>query len=96
MIQEEMKTRRDIYEQDALAWVLYQTHRYAEARQASEKALELNTPEPAFYYHAGMIASALGDASAARKHLERALALNANFDPKQAAVARAALKEVSR
>jgi tetratricopeptide (TPR) repeat protein len=96
MIREEMKTRRDIYEQDALAWVLYQTKRYAEAKEASEKALELGTPEPGFYYHAGMISAALGDASTARKHLEHALSLNPNFDPKQAAAARAALKEVTQ
>ena len=61
MIKEEMKTRRDIYEHDALAWVLYQNKQYAEARQASDKAIELGTPEPAFYYHAGMIALALDD-----------------------------------
>ncbi len=96
MIREEMKTRRDIYEHDALAWVLYQNKQYAEARQASEKALELGTPDPAFYYHAGMIALALGDGDSARKHLERALALNPNFDPKQAAIARGALKEVAK
>jgi tetratricopeptide (TPR) repeat protein len=93
MIKEEMKTRRDIYEQDALAWVLYQSKQYAEARQASDKALELNTPEPAFHYHAGMISLALGDRENAREHLERALSLNPNFDPKQAAMARARLAE---
>jgi tetratricopeptide (TPR) repeat protein len=96
MVHEEMKTRRDIYEQDALAWVLYQSKQYAEAQKASEKALELGTPEPNFYYHAGMISAALGDSAAARKHLERALALNPNFDLKQAAAARAALKEVAQ
>ncbi len=96
MVREEMKTRRDIYEQDALAWVLYQNKQYAEAGKAAAKALELGTPEPAFYYHAGMIAAALGDSSAARKHLEHALALNPNFDLKQAGIARAALKEVSK
>jgi tetratricopeptide (TPR) repeat protein len=93
MIKEEMKTRHDIYEHDALCWVLYQNKQYAEAKQASEKALELNTPEPAFHYHAGMIALALGDRDASRQHLERALALNPNFDPKQAAQARAALAQ---
>jgi tetratricopeptide (TPR) repeat protein len=96
MVREEMKTRRDIYEHDALAWVLYQSKQYAEARQASDKALELNTPEPVFHYHAGMIALALGDREASRKHLERALALNPNFDPKQAARARASLAELTK
>ena len=76
MIQEEMKTRRDIYEHDALAWVLYQSRQYAEARQASEKALELHTPEPGFYYHAGMIARAgrsrgCAQASGTRARVER-------------------------
>ena len=65
---------------------------YAEARQASDKALELGTPEPAFYYHAGMIAAAMGDPAAARKHLEHALSLNPNFDPKQAALAHARME----
>ncbi len=96
MIREEMKTRRDIYEHDALAWVLYQSKQYAEAKKASAKALELGTPEPAFYYHAGMISAALGDTAAARKDLEHALSLNPNFDFKQAALARAALKEVTK
>ena len=75
--------------------MLYQSKGYPEAKQASDKALELNTPEPAFYYHAGMIALALGDRDSSRKHLERALSLNPNFDPKQAAQARAALAEAT-
>src|ERR1700682_817000 len=85
MVKEEMKTRRDIYEWDALGWVLYKSPRYDEARQASRKALELGTPEPGFYYHAGMIALASGDKDGARKHLQHALSLNSNFDFKQAA-----------
>ena len=44
----------------------------------------------------GMIAMALDDRDSARKHLERALALNSNFDPRQAVIARAALKEVDK
>jgi tetratricopeptide (TPR) repeat protein len=96
MVKEEMKTRRDIYEWDALGWVLYKSNRFDEARQASRKALELGTPEPGFYYHAGMIALAAGDKDGARKHLQHALSLNANFDFKQAATAREALKEVTQ
>jgi len=95
MVREEMKTRRDVYEWDAMAWVLYKNKKYEEARKASGKALELGTPEPAFHYHAGMIALALGDKEAARKHLGHALSLNHNFDFKQAAAARQALQEVT-
>src|SRR5260370_18505745 len=76
MVREEMKTRPDIYESDALAWVLYQSKHHDEARQASGKALELGTPEPGFHYHAGMIALAMGDKDAAREHLRHALSLN--------------------
>ena len=96
MIREEMKSRRDVYEHDALAWVLYQCKQYNEAKQASSKALELNTPEPAFYYHAGMIAKASGDSEEARKLLAKALELNPEFQPRQAAQARAALQELSK
>src|SRR5262249_32941512 len=74
MIREEMKSRHDVYEQDALAWVLYQSGSYQEAGEASGKALELNTPEPSFHFHAGMIAKALNDREGAFMHFEKALA----------------------
>ena len=63
MIREEMKTRRDVYEYDALAWVLYQKKEFAEAKQASDKALELGTPEPGFRKHADLIAQAMKEAT---------------------------------
>jgi len=96
MVRVEMKSRRDVYEQDALAWVLYQRKQYVEAKEASDKALELGTPEPAFHYHAGMIADALGDRTAARAQLDKALELNPNFNPLQAATARDVLKELAK
>jgi tetratricopeptide (TPR) repeat protein len=96
LVQTELAGRRDIYTYDALAWVLFKNKKYAEAAHAKEKALELGTPEPAFYYHAGMIESALGQTQQAAKHLQRALEINARFDPRQAALAEAALKELSR
>jgi Tfp pilus assembly protein PilF len=43
-----------------------------------------------------MIAMAAGDKDGARQHLRHALSLNANFDFKQAATAREALKEVTQ
>jgi len=96
LAQAEMAGRRDIYTYDALAWILYQNRKYIEAGQAKEKALELGTPEPAFYYHAAMIERALGQKELARQHLGRALALNAHFDPRQAPLAEAALKEIQQ
>jgi tetratricopeptide (TPR) repeat protein len=96
LVQRELSGRRDIYTYDALAWALYKNRKYEEAGKATEKALELGTPEPAFYYHAGMIARALGQTDLARKHLEKALTLNARFDPRQAPLAEAALKEMAQ
>jgi tetratricopeptide (TPR) repeat protein len=80
LAQAELSSRRDVYTYDALAWALYKNKRYAEAREAAEKAMRLNTPEPAFYYHAGMIAAAQGRESDAAKLFERAQALNPRFD----------------
>jgi len=96
LVESEMSGRRDIYTYDALAWTLYKNKKYDEAARAKDKALELGTPEPAFYYHAGMIERALGQTAEARKHLTKALALNAHFDPRQAPLAAAALKEIAQ
>jgi tetratricopeptide (TPR) repeat protein len=96
LVEKELQGRRDTYTYDALAWTLYKNKKYEEAGKAKEKALELGTPEPAFFYHAGMIERALGQKDQARKHLEKALALNARFDPRQAPLAEAALKEMAQ
>jgi tetratricopeptide (TPR) repeat protein len=92
LAQAELQVRGDVYTYDALAWALYQNGKFAEAGDASHKALQFVTPEPAFYYHAGMIANALGNKAEAARHLERALALNPYFDPRQAEIASAALR----
>jgi tetratricopeptide (TPR) repeat protein len=94
LAQEELKVRGDVYTYDALAWVLYKNAKYEEAGQAAAKALQWKTPEPAFYYHAGMIAKARGKKEEALQQLQRALQLNPAFDLKQAAVATAALHEL--
>ena len=39
MVKEEMKTRRDIYEWDAMAWVLYKSKKFDEAQKAFETFL---------------------------------------------------------
>lgn len=89
----ELKVRKDIYTYDALAWVLYKNKKYGEAAKAMNIAMQMGTPEPLFYYHAGMIAAALGNKADARMHLERALALNPRFDLRQGAIAASALRE---
>lgn len=87
----EIKVRPDVYTQDAVAWVCYKQKRFADAEAAAEKALGLHTPEPAFYYHAGLIAAALGNRAEAAARLKKAQELNPDFDPVQAANLRRAL-----
>ena len=93
LAQADFKIRQDVYTYDALAWALFKNGRYQEARQSSDSALQLGAPEAMFFYHAGMITSALGDCSSAKLHLERALQLNPGFDIRQSVIAR---KELDR
>jgi tetratricopeptide (TPR) repeat protein len=76
----EFDVRDDVYSYDVYSWVLLKNGKVAEARKASEKALALNTPEPIFQYHAGLIALAAGSREEARAHLGAALAMNPTFD----------------
>jgi tetratricopeptide (TPR) repeat protein len=92
----ELKVRPDVYTEDAVAWVRYKQKRFAEAEAAGEKALGLRTPEPAFYYHAGLIAAALGKTEEAAARLKRAVELNGAFDPVQGSNLRRALATVGR
>ncbi len=83
LVEAELKVRNDIYTHDALAWVLFQRKEYTKAEESARVALQLGTPEPSFYYHAGRIADALGKEEDARKLLSRARELNPKFDLRQ-------------
>lgn len=82
-----LETRRDVYGYDLLAWVRFRLGEYAEAREASDRALAMGTPDARLWFHAGMISAALGDDERARDELSRALALHPRFDPLLAPVA---------
>jgi Tfp pilus assembly protein PilF len=90
----EYAARRDIYGADAVAWTALKAGKVAEARAAIKEALRLDTQDARLFYHAGMIARAADDRSAAGDYLSRALALNPQFDPLQASIARRALASV--
>ena len=94
-IREELKTRKDIYAFDLLAWSLHKQGRDAEAAVAMAVALKEGTQDAQLFYHAGMIEKALGHDEAARAQLTRALAVNAFFHPTQPTTARAMLAELS-
>jgi tetratricopeptide (TPR) repeat protein len=76
---------------DALAWALYQAGELDEARTKAEEALRLGSLEPSYAYHAGMIAAAQGDPSAARGWLTRSVERNPAWSPLHAPRAAAAL-----
>lgn len=94
LLRKESESRRDVLGFDLLAWALYQSGEYAEARVAMQQALRMNTQDASFHYHAGMIERALGNDDAARRHLTRALQINPRFHHVFAARARAELARV--
>jgi tetratricopeptide (TPR) repeat protein len=96
LAQTDLAVRKDIYTYDAYAWALFKNKRYQDAQSASQEALKIGTPEALFYYHAGMIAQALGDETRAKSYLQKALQLNQGFDIRQGAIARTTLAELSR
>lgn len=91
LLRREAQTRRDVLGYDLLAWALYKSGEYAEARLAMQQALRMNTQDASFHYHAGMIELALGNDDAGRRHLSAALGINPRFHHVHAARARAEL-----
>jgi tetratricopeptide (TPR) repeat protein len=98
LIRGELETRKDVYTYDAHSWVLFRSGHQKDAEDASQKALAQHTPEPMFFYHAGMIAIAGGNAAAGKDLLKHALDLNPAFAFPQAQDARGivAQKDASR
>ena len=77
---------------DALGWALYRNGRAADARPYAEQALRLGSIEPAYLFHAGMIAAAQGDIPAAREWLTASLARNPAWSPIRSPIARQTLE----
>lgn len=71
--------RPSIHAADVLAWALYKTGNYEEAKIYSEEALQLGTKDALKLFHAGMIAYRLGENAQAQEYLEQALAINPYF-----------------
>jgi tetratricopeptide (TPR) repeat protein len=94
-VEDELRTRQDLYGYDLLAWALHKSGRDAEARRAMAHALALGTRDAMLCYHAGIIDHALGDDVSARARLEAALAINPYWHPSQPADARAVLHSLS-
>jgi tetratricopeptide (TPR) repeat protein len=70
---------------DAVAWALHRLGRDDEAARWARRALALGSRDPLLRYHAGAIAAANGDTTAARRHLRLALDEDPGFAPAAAA-----------
>lgn len=92
--EEEIRTRRDVYGYDLLAWAYHRAGRQAEAKQAIGAALRTGARDPVVLYHAGMIERALGHEPEAARFLSEALKANPRFHPIHADAARRALREL--
>jgi tetratricopeptide (TPR) repeat protein len=73
------EARPSIHAADTLAWTLYKTGNYKEAREYSSEALKLETRDPLKLFHAGMISKALGEKEQASTYLQQAVDLNPHF-----------------
>jgi tetratricopeptide (TPR) repeat protein len=85
--------RQDVHTLDAYAWVLYKSGRYQEALAKQKEAMRLDTQNPAFYYHLGMIYDRLGDTQSAAENVQKALDLNPHFSILHAQAAQAFVKK---
>ena len=86
-----LRSRKDIYGYDAVAWCALKAGRIDRARTAMAEAMRLQTRDAKLYFHAGMIALAASDAQAARRLLAEALRINPHFDMRDGAEARRVL-----
>ena len=88
--------RPSIHAADALAWALYQAGDYQEAARYSQEALRLGTQDALLHYHAALIAYALDDLEAARRHLRQVQAINPAFSIRYADSARRLLAQLEQ
>jgi Flp pilus assembly protein TadD len=74
--EQELAWRHDVHIIDAYAWALHVNGRDVEARKQVEAALALGIRDAKMFRHAGEIALAVGDSTAAQKYLRQAADLN--------------------
>jgi tetratricopeptide (TPR) repeat protein len=72
----ELRTRKDVYGYDLMAWALYRSGRPAEALVLADSALMRGTRDATLHFHAGRIAEALGDTARATSEYATARAIS--------------------
>jgi tetratricopeptide (TPR) repeat protein len=95
LARKEFELRHDVYTWDALAWTLFRNGQVNEAAEAMASALQLGTKDASLFFHAGLIYERIGETETARKFLDRAVALNPQFNLLLADVAQQALRRLS-
>ncbi len=91
---EVLKRGTELHAQDTLAWAAAMDGKWDAAKRAADLAIRYDTQDPRIQFHAGMIDLHFGLKDLARSRLQKALALNPEFDPFQADQARAALAKL--
>jgi hypothetical protein len=77
---EELRSRKDVYGYDLVAWALHQMGRDIEAAPLADQALSQGTRDAMLYWHAGAIAAALGDSTLARRRFAEAKLINPYYE----------------
>jgi len=96
LARKEFEIRHDIYTWDALAWTLYKNGQPQQAATAMKEALKLSTHDALLYFHAGIINEGIGMHETARDYLQRAVALNPQFNILYADAAQTTLQKLSK
>jgi tetratricopeptide (TPR) repeat protein len=78
--------RHDVFTIDSYAWALHVSGQDEEARKQIESALSVGIRDSKLIRHAGEIALAMGDKTAAKRYLKQAVDLNTSESPQASAV----------
>lgn len=84
LAEQDLAERSDVGAYDTLAWALFHDGQTARAADVIGLALATGIEDPSIRYHAGAIAAAAGDTTAARTHLDAALSISSTFHPTEA------------
>ncbi len=83
LIERELSERADIFTRDALAWALLAAGKFSEARTQSNLALAEGTEDARLFFHAAMIAEAIGNSQEALALSQKATALRQMLFPSE-------------
>ncbi|GII91821.1 tetratricopeptide repeat protein [Sinosporangium siamense] len=84
-LRRELGRRESVEVADAMAWALHKAGRHREAMTYAGRAARTGMRDATFAFHRGEIARALGDVTAARRHLQLALKTDPHFGEAEAA-----------